>query len=94
MRLTATAACAGRLVEEQELVMAANGTYSSPAQMLPVSRPVGQNDVGIVAWLMTLRSPEYPQGRKVSIISLIWSQESASDVLFSCQLQDRCLKTG
>ena len=59
-------ACTGRLVEEQELVMGAGaGSYTTAAPMLPVTRAVGQNDVGIVAWLMTLKSPEYPQGRKV-----------------------------
>ena len=33
--------------------------------MQPVSRPVGENDVGIVTWQLTLRSPECPQGRQV-----------------------------
>ena len=56
---------AERLVEEQELVMAADGTFGSAAPMLPINRPVGQNDVGIVSWLLTLRTPECPQGRKV-----------------------------
>jgi acetyl-CoA carboxylase/biotin carboxylase 1 len=28
-----------------------------------------QNDVGIVAWVMTLRTPECPQGRQVVAIA-------------------------
>jgi len=34
-----------------------------------VARPAGQNDVGMVAWLCTLYTPEYPGGRQVCIIA-------------------------
>ena len=34
--------------------------------LAPVSRPIGRNDVGIVAWTMTLKTPECPTGRRVS----------------------------
>ena len=34
-----------------------------------VQRPMGQNDVGMVAWLVTLRTPEYPEGRQMVLIS-------------------------
>ena len=44
--------------------MAPGGTYQRPTPMLPVTRPVGQNDVGVLAWQLTLRTPECPQGRK------------------------------
>ena len=57
--------CAGRLVEVEELVMPAGGTHQAPKPMIPVNRPVGQNDMGMVAWVLTLRTPECPQGRKV-----------------------------
>ena len=33
--------------------------------LAPVSRPIGCNDVGIVAWTMTLKTPECPTGRRV-----------------------------
>ena len=33
--------------------------------MHSVSRAVGENDVGIVAWQLTLKTPECPQGRQV-----------------------------
>ena len=32
-------------------------------------RPAGQNDVGMVAWLVTLRTPEYPAGRQMVLIA-------------------------
>ena len=56
---------AGRLVDVEELVMPAGGTHQAPKPMVPVNRPVGQNDVGMIAWVLTLRTPECPQGRKV-----------------------------
>lgn len=46
--------------------MAADGTFKQAASMVPVARPVGQNDVGIVAWELTLKTPECSLGRKVS----------------------------
>ncbi len=36
--------------------------------MLPVSRPPGQNDCGMVAWLMRLRTPECSEGRELVVI--------------------------
>ncbi|KAF2069876.1 hypothetical protein CYY_008806 [Polysphondylium violaceum] len=32
-------------------------------------RPVGYNDIGMVAWKMTFYTPEYPQGREAIVIS-------------------------
>ncbi|CAM9955807.1 unnamed protein product, partial [Phaeothamnion confervicola] len=34
-----------------------------------VARPAGQNDVGMVAWLVTLRTPEYPEGRQLVLVA-------------------------
>lgn len=45
--------------------MPPGGTHQHPNALVPVSRPVGQNDVGMVAWTLTLKTPECPQGRKV-----------------------------
>ena len=56
---------AERLVDAQEIVMSADDASGSAGSMVPVDRKVGLNDVGIVAWMLTLRSPECPQGRKV-----------------------------
>ena len=38
-------------------------------ELREVQRPMGQNDVGMVAWLVTLRTPEYPEGRQMVLIS-------------------------
>lgn len=56
---------AGPLVEVQELVTP-SGAIGAPS-MVPTDRPSGQNDVGIVAWLLTLKTPECPQGRQVPL---------------------------
>lgn len=56
---------AGRLVEAEELTMSSDGTFDAPGTMFPVTRPIGSNDVGVVAWLLTLKTPECPQGRQV-----------------------------
>ena len=56
---------ADSLVEAQELVLSSRGQPCQRIPLVPVSRPIGQNDVGIVAWVMTLKSPECPTGRKV-----------------------------
>ena len=60
--------CTGRLVDVEELVMPAGGTHQAPKPMVPVNRPVGQNDVGMIAWVLTCRTPECPQGRKVRLL--------------------------
>ncbi|CAK0731625.1 hypothetical protein CVIRNUC_000020 [Coccomyxa viridis] len=65
----------GRLVDVEELVMPAGGTHQHPKPMVPVNRPVGQNDVGMIAWVLTLRTPECPQGRKLVAV--------ANDITFS-----------
>jgi hypothetical protein len=36
--------------------------------MLPIEREAGLNDVGMVAWLVRLISPEFPTGRELVII--------------------------
>ncbi|KAK9790754.1 hypothetical protein WJX73_002279 [Symbiochloris irregularis] len=59
----------GRLVEAEELVMAPEGTFMHPAAMTPVTRTIGSNDVGIVAWLLTMKTPECPQGRQVVAVA-------------------------
>lgn len=60
---------AGRLVEVQEMVMSDEGTFRSPGAVQLVDRPMGRNTIGVVAWLLLLRTPECPDGRQV--ISLV-----------------------
>merc|ERR1719410_2144767 len=38
-------------------------------EMVEVQRGAGANDVGMVAWLMTLYTVEYPEGRQVVLIA-------------------------
>ena len=57
-------------MEAQELV--AEEAAGKPHAVWPmrcVSREVGENDVGIVAWQLTLKTPECPQGRQVRTLS-------------------------
>ena len=53
----------GRLVEAEELVLAPGCHYREPCRLQPVRRRIGQNDCGMVASVMTLRTPEVPQVR-------------------------------
>ncbi|RVE63621.1 hypothetical protein OJAV_G00138120 [Oryzias javanicus] len=38
-------------------------------QMVQMNRLPGGNEIGMVAWRMTLRTPEYPAGREIIVIS-------------------------
>ncbi|KAF7829912.1 acetyl-CoA carboxylase 1-like [Senna tora] len=38
-------------------------------QLVPVERPPGLNDVGMVAWFMEMRTPEFPSGRTILIVA-------------------------
>ena len=52
-------------VQELEAVEPKAGGLHAVWPVRPVSRAVGENDVGVVAWQLTLKSPECPQGRQV-----------------------------
>ncbi len=52
---------AGRLVDAAELVLPREGCFRQPGRPEVVRRPMGLNDVGMVAWLLTLKTPECPQ---------------------------------
>ena len=47
----------------EELIEDENG------ELVLGSRPVGSNKVGMVAWVVTMKTPEYPDGRDVVFIS-------------------------
>nr|XP_061801537.1 acetyl-CoA carboxylase 1-like isoform X7 [Nerophis lumbriciformis] len=64
-----------------ELVLDAQG------QLVQMNRLPGGNEIGMVAWRMTLRTPEYPAGREIVVISndithKIGSFGPQEDVLF------------
>ena len=57
-------------MEAQELVAEeVPGQRNAVWPMHALSRPVGDNDVGVVAWQLTLKTPECPQGRQVLMTS-------------------------
>ena len=55
----------------QELVPppGAELSYRAALPLAPSSRPPSENTVGVVAWLLTLRTPEWPAGRQVVAIA-------------------------
>lgn len=44
-------------------------TLFSASRKVEVDRAAGLNDVGMVAWMLTLRTPEYPEGRQLVLIA-------------------------
>jgi len=51
------------IFESQELVEGPNG------DLAPGSRPIGTNKVGMLAWHVTMKTPEYPEGRDMVVIA-------------------------
>eukprot|EP00438_Fugacium_kawagutii_P004903 Skav229216 [mRNA] locus=scaffold2439:123806:138301:+ [translate_table: standard] len=47
-----------------------DGSWGSTVyRSLETERPEGSNDIGMLAWKMTMKTPEYPQGRELILIS-------------------------
>jgi acetyl-CoA carboxylase/biotin carboxylase 1 len=44
-------------------------SFTATPPMVPVHRPVGANDCGVVAWVLTLRTPECPAGRRLVAVA-------------------------
>lgn len=60
----------GRLVDASELVLAGSHDFRSDALRLErIDRGYGANDVGMVAWQITLKTPECPAGRGVIAVA-------------------------
>lgn len=75
----------GKLLEVQELVAPPGASYRTPSiPLVPTSRPPARNDVGIVAWVMTARSPECPQGRQLVAIANDITHNSGGRVASCC----------
>ncbi|KAI9281434.1 acetyl-CoA carboxylase [Umbelopsis sp. AD052] len=51
------------VLESKELMLDEDGNLQE------IDRAPGTNTVGMVAWLFTMRTPEYPQGRRVIVIA-------------------------
>lgn len=72
---------AGRLVEAHELVLASEADKnftSNTLRLKRVERGPGNNDVGMVAWHMTLKTPECQQGRQVIAVANDITHKSGS----------------
>eukprot|EP00743_Colponemidia_sp_Colp-15_P007010 GILK01007565.1.p1 GENE.GILK01007565.1~~GILK01007565.1.p1 ORF type:complete len:1949 (+),score=411.99 GILK01007565.1:702-5849(+) len=52
-----------KVIQVVELVL------NSANELEEVQRPVGRNDFGMVAWRLTMCTPEYPKGRQVILIA-------------------------
>ncbi|SAM05410.1 hypothetical protein [Absidia glauca] len=52
-----------QVVEAKELVL------DDDDQLQEIDRAPGTNTVGMVAWLLTLRTPDYPHGRRITAIA-------------------------
>ncbi len=65
--LGAVADAAARFVEVQEMVMSGDANFRSAGKVELMQRAIGGNTIGVVAWLMLLRTPECPDGRQVVV---------------------------
>ena len=72
LAMGASQAMPSNLLEADELLLSAEGTLS------PGSRVVGTNTVGMVGWHMTIKTPEYPQGRPVVVVANDCTVQSGS----------------
>ncbi|CAG9465063.1 unnamed protein product [Pedinophyceae sp. YPF-701] len=69
-RSSSGGAPAGRLLTAKELTLAPGvSSYRGEVPMEEVDRPGGENTVGMVAWMMELKTPEYPSGRNLVVIA-------------------------
>ena len=63
------------------MVMSGKADFRSAGKVHLVQRAIGQNTVGVVAWLLLLRTPECPDGRQVSATA-----RNLSPCQFGCSL--------
>lgn len=63
------------LLDSTELILKNNSAESSvdsiedECRLVETDRQAGQNNIGVVVWKCTLRTPEYPNGRDVIVIA-------------------------
>ena len=51
-----------------ELVFAEkHGSWGTP--IIPMERPAGLNDIGMVAWILEMSTPEFPNGRQIIVVA-------------------------
>nr|AHC53984.1 plastid transported acetyl-CoA carboxylase [Eleusine indica] len=55
-------------VKATELVFAdKHGSWGTP--IIPMERPAGLNDIGMVAWILEMSTPEFPNGRQIIVVA-------------------------
>lgn len=59
----------GKIFSSEELIVVPGTEGEGTTQLAPSDRTVGTNDIGMVAWRATLRTPEYPDGREIVLIA-------------------------
>lgn len=52
-----------------DLLTASELVFDENGELTEVNRPPGLNTCGMVAWVFTMKTPEYPKGRRVVVIS-------------------------
>ena len=52
-----------------EILTATELVLDEHGELIEVNRPPGLNTCGMVAWVYTMKTPEYPKGRRVVVIS-------------------------
>lgn len=57
------------VIDSTELILAQSIVEGEDPVLVTTNRQAGLNDIGMVSWLCTMRTPEYPNGRKVIIIA-------------------------
>ena len=62
-----------KLLEAEEFVLnesaLQNGKSIWNVDLVPISRPPGQNNIGMIAWIWTMKVPEKPDGRQIVVIA-------------------------
>jgi len=53
----------------EDLLVAKELIFDEHGQLIDVERDPGTNSIGMVAWLITAKTPEYPKGRRFVIIA-------------------------
>lgn len=57
------------LIDSVELILSSAAADGEEPVLVATDRQAGLNDIGMVSWRCTLRTPEYPNGRNVIIIA-------------------------
>ncbi|PAA64942.1 hypothetical protein BOX15_Mlig015514g1 [Macrostomum lignano] len=69
MQALQTAWTSAALSPPQELLQCRELVLSTDGQLVEQNRPRGSNDIGMVAWEMRAKTPQYPDGRRFIVIA-------------------------